>query len=98
MANTKSAADLSIAPPDRDYELGLLHSESRSASPLPQPALRQLPPAAAVPLSQIANNPTASIVSYCLASISMTVVNKYVVSGNDWNLMFLYLAVQVSSR
>lgn len=25
----------------------------------------------------------------------MTVVNKYIVSGSEWNLMFLYLAIQV---
>lgn len=47
--------------------------------------------------SALANNPTASILGYCLASISMTVVNKFVVSGSDWNLMFLYLAIQVCS-
>lgn len=26
----------------------------------------------------------------------MTVVNKYVVSGEEWNLHFLYLAIQAS--
>lgn len=40
------------------------------------------------------NSPPVSIVAYCLASISMTVVNKYVVSGDAWNLHFLYLAIQ----
>jgi len=46
--------------------------------------------------AKIENNPTASILAYCFASISMTVVNKYVVSGSEWNLNFFYLAVQVS--
>lgn len=46
-------------------------------------------------IEQIDHSPGASILAYCLASISMTVVNKYVVSGSDWNLMFFYLAVQV---
>jgi GDP-mannose transporter len=41
------------------------------------------------------HSPGASILAYCLASISMTVVNKYVVSGSAWNLNFFYLAVQV---
>jgi GDP-mannose transporter len=41
------------------------------------------------------NNPGASIIAYCMASISMTVVNKYVVSGSSWNLNFFYLAIQV---
>jgi GDP-mannose transporter len=33
------------------------------------------------PASSLVNSPTASILGYCLASISMTVVNKYIVSG-----------------
>ncbi|KAH6893601.1 hypothetical protein B0T10DRAFT_277977 [Thelonectria olida] len=45
-------------------------------------------------LSHLDNNGPLSIVAYCLASISMTVVNKYVVSGNFWNLNFFYLAIQ----
>ncbi|KAI5928790.1 UDP-galactose transporter [Camillea tinctor] len=45
-------------------------------------------------ISKIENNPTISILAYCLSSISMTVVNKYVVSGSEWNLNFFYLAVQ----
>ncbi|KAL3298916.1 ATP-dependent RNA helicase dbp9 [Colletotrichum asianum] len=43
---------------------------------------------------QIENSTALSIVAYCLSSISMTVVNKYVVSGSSWNLTFFYLAVQ----
>jgi GDP-mannose transporter len=45
--------------------------------------------------SKIENSPPISILAYCLASISMTVVNKFVVSGSSWNLNFFYLAVQV---
>ncbi len=45
---------------------------------------------------QLDHSPGASILAYCLASISMTVVNKYVVSGSSWNLNFFYLAIQVS--
>lgn len=51
----------------------------------------------ASPLSKLDNNAGACILAYCLASISMTVVNKYVVSGSYWNLNFLYLAIQVNS-
>jgi GDP-mannose transporter len=47
--------------------------------------------------AKIDNSPGASILAYCLSSISMTVVNKYVVSGSSWNLNFLYLAIQVRS-
>jgi GDP-mannose transporter len=45
--------------------------------------------------AKVDNSPGASILAYCLSSISMTVVNKYVVSGSSWNLNFFYLAVQV---
>lgn len=45
--------------------------------------------------AKIDNSPLVSIMAYCLSSISMTVVNKYVVSGTFWNLNFFYLAVQV---
>jgi GDP-mannose transporter len=43
-----------------------------------------------------ANQGTASILSYCASSILMTTTNKYVLSGSDYNLNFLLLAVQVS--
>jgi GDP-mannose transporter len=36
-----------------------------------------------------------SILSYCASSILMTTTNKYVLSGLDYNLNFLLLAVQV---
>lgn len=51
-------------------------------------------PAVAAYIDKIDHSPGASIIAYCLASISMTVVNKYVVSGSYWNLNFFYLAVQ----
>ncbi|CAM1501318.1 Fc.00g104800.m01.CDS01 [Cosmosporella sp. VM-42] len=45
-------------------------------------------------LSTIDNNAPLSVLAYCLSSISMTVVNKYVVSGDQWNLAFFYLTAQ----
>ncbi|KAF4126989.1 GDP-mannose transporter [Geosmithia morbida] len=45
-------------------------------------------------VSGITNSAPISVVAYCLASISMTVVNKFVVSGDSWNLTFFYLAAQ----
>ncbi|KAI9897442.1 hypothetical protein N3K66_007298 [Trichothecium roseum] len=45
-------------------------------------------------ISRLDNSPPISILAYCLSSISMTVVNKYVVSGQGWNLNFFYLFVQ----
>lgn len=98
--SVKNDDSFSVAIPEGTHELEHLNGEPRSGTPfspsLARQVSHQLEPAA--PLSQIANNPTASILGYCLASISMTVVNKYVVSGSDWNLMFLYLAIQVCSQ
>lgn len=52
-------------------------------------------PAVTESMSKLENNPQLSIIAYCLSSISMTVVNKYVVSGSSWNMTFFFLAVQV---
>lgn len=46
-------------------------------------------------LAVLENSPGLAILAYCFSSISMTVVNKYVVSGDEWNLYFFYLAIQV---
>ena len=43
----------------------------------------------------IANNPTLAILAYCGSSILMTVTNKYVMSGLNYNLNFFLLCVQV---
>ncbi|KAJ3569037.1 hypothetical protein NP233_g5319 [Leucocoprinus birnbaumii] len=42
------------------------------------------------------NAAVPSIVCYCLASILMTVVNKFVVSGRDFSMNFLLLCIQSS--
>jgi len=41
--------------------------------------------------------PSMAIASYCVASILMTLTNKFVLSGIDFNLNFMLLAIQVSS-
>lgn len=94
--SSKKDDDYVVPMPEGSHELDDL-IEDRPASPFSPSLLARRPSAApaAAGLSTIANNPTASVLGYCLASISMTVVNKYVVSGSDWNLMFLYLAIQV---
>lgn len=46
-------------------------------------------------MTSLNNSASLSILAYCFSSISMTVVNKYIVSGSGWNLFFFYLAVQV---
>ncbi|KAG5947089.1 GDP-mannose transporter [Claviceps sorghi] len=45
-------------------------------------------------ISSLDNNRGASVLAYCLSSMSMTIVNKYVISGSNWNMNLLYLAVQ----
>ncbi|KAG0156665.1 GDP-mannose transporter 1 [Penicillium digitatum] len=42
----------------------------------------------------ISNNPALPVLAYCGSSIMMTVMNKYVLSGLDFNLNFLLLCVQ----
>ena len=61
----------------------------------PPPVQRPLQPA---PLASVANNPIMPILSYCGSSILMTVTNKFVLSGLDFNLNFLLLCVQVRRR
>ncbi len=64
---------------------------------LGKPSHRRMPSSGVTnAFSKIDNSPGLSITAYCLSSISMTVVNKYVVSGSYWNLNFFYLAIQVS--
>lgn len=41
------------------------------------------------------SSPLVPILSYCASSILMTVTNKYVLSGTDFNLNFFLLCVQV---
>lgn len=47
------------------------------------------------PNASLANSPMVAILSYCGSSILMTVTNKYVLGGRDFNLNFFLLCVQV---
>jgi hypothetical protein len=57
------------------------------AAPPPQPR--------SAPASAVASSPILPVLAYCGSSILMTVMNKYVLSGLDFNLNFLLLMVQV---
>ncbi|KAG9519532.1 UDP-galactose transporter, partial [Aureobasidium melanogenum] len=46
------------------------------------------------PNASLANSPMVAILSYCGSSILMTVTNKYVLGGRDFNLNFFLLCVQ----
>lgn len=75
---------------DQDIELGEKNEKSFDAPP-PPPQPRFI----AAPSASLSNNPILPILSYCASSILMTVTNKYVLSGTDYNLNFLLLCVQV---
>ncbi|KAL6862583.1 GDP-mannose transporter into the lumen of the Golgi [Amphichorda felina] len=66
-----------------DSLVGRAHADAQNRSIIPP-----------LSLATIDNNAPVSVLAYCMASISMTVVNKYVVSGASWNLTFFYLAAQ----
>lgn len=57
---------------------------------------RGLSPAPPSKTSSIQNHPSLPILSYCFSSILMTVTNKYVLGGLNFNLNFLLLAIQVA--
>ena len=89
---------------NEDYNVKMPEVEMRNfngrSSPSREPFLasNSKPRTGSIPhphLSNITNSPPISILAYCLASISMTVTNKYCVSGANWNLNFFYLAIQV---
>lgn len=88
----KKSDDYAIRMPDSGYR------EEKEPFIPARPSRHQSQQNLASSFSQIENSPPISILAYCLSSISMTVVNKYVVSGGEWNMNFFYLAVQVSSR
>ncbi|KAI9762333.1 MAG: GDP-mannose transporter [Chaenotheca gracillima] len=52
------------------------------------------PPSRAPAAAAAANSALLPILSYCASSILMTVTNKYVLSGTDFNLNFFLLCVQ----
>jgi GDP-mannose transporter len=73
-----------------DIELGEKNNKDFDAPPSP-PQTRFIP----APSTSLSNNPVVPIISYCASSILMTVTNKYVLSGTDYNLNFFLLCVQV---
>ena len=80
----------------RDFtiELGDKQPSGRfEAAPRPPP-----PSAHSNSMAAVANNPLISILTYCGSSILMTVANKYVVSGTNFNLNFFLLFVQVCAK
>ncbi|KAH9872607.1 GDP-mannose transporter into the lumen of the Golgi [Plenodomus biglobosus] len=71
-----------------DYAIDMpAGKEYRAASPPSRPASVRGG-------ASVTENPVAAILAYCGSSILMTVTNKYVLSGVDFNLNFFLLCVQ----
>jgi GDP-mannose transporter len=58
-------------------------------------ATNQMPTTSTATAASVTNSPMVAILSYCGSSILMTVTNKYVLGGRDFNLNFFLLCVQV---
>lgn len=84
----KKIDDVESRVPDSQFREGYGDEKDAFIPPQEKSAFSNLS------VSNIDNSPGLSILAYCLSSISMTVVNKYVVSGDSWNLNLFYLAVQ----
>lgn len=76
-----------------DYAIDM-PSSKESSFRAPSPLMRSAPPRS---LTAVTENPMLAILGYCGSSILMTVTNKYVLSGVDYNLNFFLLCVQVSN-
>lgn len=76
---------------DYTVEMDKLDQGNKEFEAAPPP----LPRTASSPPSSLSNNPALPVLAYCGSSILMTVMNKYVLSGLDFNLNFLLLMVQV---
>ncbi|KAJ5095132.1 hypothetical protein N7532_007423 [Penicillium argentinense] len=81
MADDKKSDDYTVQMDKLDQG-----NKEFEAAPPPQP--RAAPPA------PVAGHPALPVLAYCGSSIMMTVMNKYVLSGLDFNLNFLLLMVQ----
>jgi GDP-mannose transporter len=92
--NDKKSDDHVVRMPDTGYNGN--EKDAFVARPSQRRSLAHGANGLAQSMSKLDNSPPLSILAYCLSSISMTVVNKYVVSGSFWNLNFFYLGVQVS--
>jgi GDP-mannose transporter len=76
-------------PEDYAIEMEKLDQNKGFQAPPPPPQPRSSP------ANSVANNAVLSVLAYCGSSILMTVMNKYVLSGVDFNLNFFLLCVQV---
>lgn len=93
MSSDKKTDDFVLRMPERNDSFGVEEKEPFLARSLSHKITAA--PVLSEKMVRLQNSPGLSIMAYCLSSISMTVVNKYCVSGKDWNLNLFYLAIQV---
>jgi GDP-mannose transporter len=84
MADDKKREEYAIEMSDRKES-----SFDRASSPM-----KPSTPRRSASHYSVAENPILPVISYCVSSILMTVTNKYVLSGLDFNLNFFLLCVQ----
>jgi GDP-mannose transporter len=82
------AANQSYAKVAGDEEEEKYSNGVEATSQIPAVSTGATPPS-------VTNSPLVAILSYCGSSILMTVTNKYVLGGRDFNLNFFLLCVQV---
>lgn len=76
---------------DHAMEMGAVDANTKTFDPPITPQQRSAPTHA----PSLSNSPILPVLSYCGSSILMTVMNKYVLSGLDFNLNFFLLCIQV---
>jgi len=81
MSNRQSTESKYLQIPLNDAEDVVELRKAQTTAPLP---------------SGVLNHPALPVACYCVASIMMTVMNKYVVSGANFNMTCLLLAIQSS--
>lgn len=73
-----------------DYSL-VIDTDERKTAGMPS-----LPASSGGPVDSLLNHPALPVMCYCAASILMTVINKFVVSGSHFSMNFLLLTIQSS--
>lgn len=97
MASESKNDDYAIELEQRNPSDNFGPSSSASSTHSRSPALSATSAAdmSSTTSNSLSNNPLLSVFSYCFSSILMTVTNKYVLSGTNFNMNFVLLCVQV---
>lgn len=89
IAPPSDSASASLLSGQGDYKVSIQDEdtpEKRSSISFPLGSLK--------PMESVGSHPALPVMCYCAASILMTVVNKFVVSGSHFSMNFLLLTIQ----